>query len=77
MIAKFYAGESQGYSACFASLPLLAENEPNKESRTVGGEEPSLSSVLFFYSFHNLSSPVKQQNQQTRLSLYSFLAGRV
>lgn len=58
MITKFYAGESLGTVRVLACLsPTAGWNEANKESRTVGGKEPSLSSVLFFYSLRNLSSP--------------------
>lgn len=60
---KFYAKESQGgHSADFslASPPTASWNKFNKESRTVGGVEPRLSSMPFFYLFRYLSSPVKK-----------------
>lgn len=73
MIAKFYAGESQGYSARFASLPLLAESEPNKESRTVGGEEPFFCALLLLASQFKLpGETTKSANTAELVFLFSW-----
>lgn len=58
-----------------AHPPLQAER--NKESRTVGGTEPSLSSVPFFYSLRYLSALLKEENQQTWQRMCSFSGASV